>query len=134
MRGLAFLVLVLVLVLVLEDTASGCLVVPGSGSPAEIRSCLEEENAKTQGRKDAKVVDLPQRSGCLDFSPEGDNSLQVCVSHRIATRSLGASGFPLRALGASVFRSLIPPSTRYRSQPCTSNFLAVGCGLSETAP
>ena len=26
--------------------------------------CLEEENAKTQGRKDAKVVDLPQRSGC----------------------------------------------------------------------
>ena len=28
--------------------------------------CLEEENAKTQGRKDARVVDLPQRSGCLD--------------------------------------------------------------------
>jgi hypothetical protein len=26
---------------------------------------LEEENAKTQGRKDAKVVDLPQRSGFL---------------------------------------------------------------------
>jgi hypothetical protein len=25
---------------------------------------LEEENAKTQGRKDARVVDLPQRSGC----------------------------------------------------------------------
>jgi hypothetical protein len=35
----------------------------GSGSPAEIR-LLEEINAKTQRRKDAKVVDLPQRSGC----------------------------------------------------------------------
>ena len=101
--------------------------------------CLEEKNAKTQGRKDAKVVDLPQRSGCLDFSPEGDTSLPVCVSHRIApakvTLSFGpASGIPLRALGASVFRSLIPPSTPYRSQPCTSNFLAVGCGLNEIAP
>jgi hypothetical protein len=99
---------------------------------------LEEENAKTQGRKDAKVVDLPQRSGCLDFSPEGDTSLPLvrkppdCAAK--LTLSLGASGFPLRALGASVFRSLIPPSTRYRSQPCTSNFLAVGCGLNEIAP
>ena len=77
--------------------------------------CLGEKNAKTQGRKDAKVVDLPQRSGCLDFSPEGDTSLPVCVSHRIAPAkvmlSLGpASGIPLRALGASVFRSLIPPA------------------------
>ncbi len=76
--------------------------------------CLEEKNAKTQGRKDAKVVDLPQRSGCLDFSPEGDTSLPVCVSHRIAPAKVtlfsGASGYPLRALGASVFRSLIPPA------------------------
>jgi hypothetical protein len=51
---------------------------------AQRSGCLEEKNAKTQGRKDAKVVDLPQRSGCLDFSPEGDTSLPVCVSHRIA--------------------------------------------------
>ena len=87
---------------------------------AQRSGCLEEKNAKTQGRKDAKVVDLPQRSGCLDFSPEGDTSLPVCVSHRIA-----------RALGASVFRSLIPPNTRYRSQPCTSSFLAVGYGFNE---
>ena len=85
--------------------------------------CLEEKNAKTQGRKDAKVVDLPQRSGCLDFSPEGDTSLPVCVSHRIArlkSRFLSVPlvflsvpsvplVFSLRALGASVFRALVAP-------------------------
>jgi hypothetical protein len=32
---------------------------PGSRSPGEIRLLGEENNAKAQGRKDAKVVDLP---------------------------------------------------------------------------
>jgi len=114
---------------------SGCSVV----DLPQRSGCLEEKNAKTQGRKDAKVVDLPQRSGCLDFSPEGDTSLPVCVSHRIARlASRFLSVLPLVFLsvpsGASVFRSLIPPSTRYLSQPCTSNFLAVGCGFNEIAP
>ena len=31
------------------------------------------------------------------------------------------------------FALLSPPSTPYRSQPCTSNFLAAGCGLNEVA-
>ena len=34
---------------------------------AQRSGCLEEENAKTQGCKDAKVVDLPKRSGCLGY-------------------------------------------------------------------
>jgi len=110
--------------------------------------CLEEKNAKTQGRKDAKVVDLPQRSGCLvvdlpqrsgclDFSPEGDTSLPVCVSHRIARLKSRFLSVPLVFLSVPsvplCFALLSPPSTPYRSQPCTSNFLAVGCGLNEVA-
>ena len=63
----------------------------GSGSPAEIR-LLEEINAKTQRRKDAKVVDLPQRSGCwkkLTFprvTVPSDHSIEPvdqCVAEKI---------------------------------------------------
>jgi hypothetical protein len=38
-----------------------------SGSCKQVfeSGCMEEINAKVQGRKGAKVVDLPQRSGCL---------------------------------------------------------------------
>ena len=88
-------------------------------------------------RSGSLVVDLPQRSGCLDFSPEGDTSLPVCVSHRIARLKSRFLSVPLVFLSVPsvplCFALLSPPSTPYRSQPCTSNFLAVGCGLNEVA-
>ncbi len=36
---------------------------------------IEEKNAKTQGRKDAKVVDLPQRSGCSVLARRAGTSI-----------------------------------------------------------
>ncbi len=85
--------------------------------------CLEENNAKTQGRKGSRSPAAIRLFGSgsraeirlFGFSPEGDTTLPVCVSHRIARLKSRFLSVPLVFLSVPsvplCFALLSPPST-----------------------